>query len=202
MAKLTAEQRARVQHTFSVDELKALEDWTSRNTEGGKQLPPGVTVEQALKEQYDWQAKRKNDEASAAERDKRIDAEHTAKQQEFAKMLSITLVSKTDEVLKEDRKIVVLDILYDNKTDKDIQAVTGVIKFADVYGNHLIDLNWSHDGGIPAKHTSFEHDFSVAVNKTMETQMNLWDTGFENLKPTFDIELMTFKDGTSVKAAE
>ncbi len=202
VAKLTAEQRVRVQQMLSVDELKELEDWTARNTADGKQLPPDVTVEQALKDQYDWQTKRKMEEANAVERQKKMQEEHLARQQELARMLAITLVSKTDEVLKEDRKIVALDILYDNKTDKDIQGVTGVIRLTDVYGNKVIDISWSYDGVIASKHTNFEHDFTVAVNKSMESQVNFWNTGFDILKSNFDIDAINFKDGTSVNASE
>ena len=198
VAKLTPEQRRVVQQRLTVEQSKNLDDWISRNTTAGKGIPPGVTVEQALNDQTAWLAKQSLEAAKAAELRKQMQAKHAAKQDELARMLSVTLVSKKNKVRVDEQRFVAFDIAYANKTDKDIREVRSSLKLANIYGNPIIDLNWSYDGRISAKQTVVDHDAGVDINRSSDAQVELWDTDFERLKPDFEIKTIIFKDGTSV----
>jgi hypothetical protein len=198
VATLTDKQRTKVQQILTAEQLKNLDDWINRNTMAGKGLPPRVTIEQALKEQDAWLAKQKIDEAKAEELRRSVQAERAAKQEEFARMLSVMLLSKKNKVQEDERRYVTLEIAYENKADKDIQGVKGVLKLTDIYGDPIIDINCSYYGGISAKQTAVEHDAGVSINRSMEPQVKLWNTDFEKLKSTFEVSTITFKDGTSI----
>jgi len=198
VAKLTPEQRRVVQQRLTVEQSKNLDDWISRNATAGKGIPPGVTVEQALNDQTAWLAKQSLEAAKAAELRKQMQAKHAAKQDELARMLSVTLVSKKNKVRVDEQRFVAFDIAYANKTDKDIREVRSSLKLANIYGNPIIDLNWSYEGRISAKQTVVDHDAGVDINRSSDAQVELWDTDFERLKPDFEIKTIIFKDGTSV----
>ncbi len=112
-------------------------------------------------------------------------------------MLSVTLVSKKNKVRVDEQRFVAFDIAYANKTDKDIREVRSSLKLANIYGNPIIDLNWSYDGRISAKQTVVDHDADVDINRSSDAQVELWDTDFERLKPHFEIKTIVFNDGTS-----
>jgi len=202
VAKLTDQQRIGVRQTLTADQLKSLDDWIARNTSASKGLPAGVTVEKALKDQADWLAMQKIEEAKAGELRKRAQAERKAKQQELLKVLSVVLVSKKNTIREDERKFVALEIACDNKTDKDIQEVKGVIKLTDIYGIKITDIDWSYDSGIAARGTAIDHGAGIFINKLMESQVMLWNTDFEKMKSTFEVKTIIFKDGTGKSAPE
>jgi len=198
VSKLTHDQQAVLHAILTADQAKNLDDWIRRHTVPGKAPPAGVTVEQALKDQADWLAKQQAQKAQAADLQKQKLAEYAAKQQEFARLVSVMLVSKTNKVLRDDRKFVAFELEYANKTDKDIQALKGVMKLANVYGEPVIDIDWSYNRGISSKQTVVEHHAGIFISKSVEPQVEFWNTDFERLKFTFEVKTITFKDGTSV----
>jgi hypothetical protein len=198
VAKLTNQRRAVMHQILTADQLKKLDDWINRNAITRKGVPPGVTVKQALLDQDDWLGKQKIKETSAHELRENLQAERSARQEMFAKVLSVSLVSKKNKVQEDDRKFVSLEIAYANKADKDIRAVNGVLKLTDIYGNTVIDIDRSIDRGIPARQTVVDHDAGVFINPLMEPQVNLWNTDFDKLKFTFEVSDITFKDGKSI----
>jgi hypothetical protein len=198
VATLTDQQRAKVQQILTASQSKRLDDWIARNTAGSRRPPSGVTVEQAIKDQDGWLTKRKIAEANADEQKKRAQAERAAEHAVLAKVLYVTVVSKKNMVEMDDRKVVALEIRYDNKSDKDIRGLKGVFKLTDIYGDAIIDISWSYDGGIAARKTAIQHDAIVPIDKLVEPQATLWGTDFDQLRSTFEVNNILFKDGTSM----
>jgi hypothetical protein len=221
VAGLTDQQRVVVRRALTADQLKELDDWMVRKSnmkpeeqppatanlspdekdhwlaKAGKSLPPGITVEQALKDQGAWLAQQKIDREKAAEKEKAEQAQYVAKQAGFAKLLSVALLSKGNEVLKDDKNYVVLGLSYENKGDRDIRGVEGTLKFSDGYGNSIADIKWAFQGSIPAKQTAFQRDVDINVIKSSEPLENLWETDFEKLAFTFEINSIAFSDQPS-----
>jgi hypothetical protein len=217
---LTEDQRITVQRALTAGQLKELDDWIIRKSkvnnnrspganailsaedrnrwlaEADKNIPRGVTVRQALIDQDAWLAKQRIDEARVAEQRTRELAERAARQARFARMLSVALVSKINDVHKDEKNYVTLALSYENKTDKDIRGVEGVLNFSDIYGQAVAEISWSHQGRIPAKGTAIEHDVEVVVNKSVESLETLWETDFDKLKLVFETNAIIFSDGT------
>ena len=197
VSQLTQDQQAVLHAILTADQRKNLDDWIERRTVSGKALPTGLTVDQALKDQAEWLAKQQAQKTQVEEVQKQKLAQHAAKQQELARLVSVTLVSKTNKVLRDERKFVALVLEYANKTEKDIQAVKGVIKIANTYGEPVIDIEWTYGRGISSKQTVLEHTAGIFTSSSAEAEVELWNTDFEKLKFTFEIQSITFKDGTS-----
>ncbi len=202
VASLTDEQRKTLRQELTMDQLKKLDDWVNRNTLEGQGIPAGVTVRQALTYQAEWLSKQQMDEAKAANVRKQAQMERAMRREKFSGMLSVTLLSKKNKVQVDDQKFVTLEIAYNNKTDKDIRRVNGVLKLTDIYGNIVIDIGRSFDREIPAQQTVVDRDGGLFINLLMEPEANLWNTDFDKLKSTFETQTILFKDGTTASASE
>jgi hypothetical protein len=198
VSKLTRNQNATLHAALTADQSAELDGWIQRHTAAGANLPAGVTVDTALKDQEDWLAKQRAERAKAAELEKQRLRDLAAKQQQLASLISVALLSKTNKVMPDDRKFVALDLEYANKTDKDIQAVKGTVNLVDVYGEPVIAFDWAYNRPIRSKHTVVQHNAGVFISTSVDPQMALWDTDYNKLKFTFEIKTITFKDGTSV----
>lgn len=199
---MTDEQRMEAWKLLPVDQSEKLDGWIKRNSMNGKALPHGVTVLEAIADQTDWLAKREIEAARADEQRRRVEAARAAKQEAVAKMLSVSIVSKKNKVQADGRQVVTFEIKYENRTDKDIQGVKGLFKFGDIYGHAMSDLDWSYEGGVPANGAAVEHDAVLTIDKSNESQEDLWDTDFARLKSDFEFNAIKFKDGTSIDSHE
>lgn len=202
VSKLNEEQQKEIGKKLNAEEGAKLTAYMMRNALSGKSLPTGVTVGQAIKDQDEWLAKQKAEEAKAAEIKKRVDAERKAKLEEFAKLVSVALVGKKNSYEQYERRFVGLHIAYENKTDKDMVGVKGVLRITDIFGDKILNIRWSYDEGIPANSTRVERGSGLRVNQFMDEHMKLWNSDFEKLKATFEVQTVIFKDGTKVDAPE
>jgi hypothetical protein len=198
VSKLTRDQNAALHAVLTADQSAELDTWIQRHTGAGARLPAGVTVDQALKDQEDWLAKQQAEKTKAAELQKQRMRDLAAKQQQLASLISVALLSKTNKVLPDDRKFVVLELEYANKTDKEIQAVKGTVNLVSVYGEPVIAFDWAYNRPISSKHTVVQHNAGIFISTSVDPQVALWDTDYNKLKFRFEIKTITFKDGTSV----
>jgi|SRR5579883_2181838 len=201
VSKLTRDQRADLHAVLTADQSAELDAWIQRHTAGGAPLPAGVTVDQALKDQEAWLAARAAEKRRAAELQEQRMAAMAAKQQQLARLVSVSLLSKTNKVLPDDRRYVALELQYSNNTDKEVTAIKGKITLVNIYGEPVIAVDWSYGSPIGSKHSVIDHDAGLAINPSVESQVALWDTDYDKLKFTFEIRTIAFKDGTSVGAS-
>lgn len=202
VTKLTEEQRKELGKKLTSDEGQKLAGWMMRNALGGKEPAIGTTVGKALKEQDEWIAKQKEEEAAAAELRKKIEVDRKAKQEEFKKLLSVVLVTKKNSMGEYSQRWVGMELAYENKSDKDIQGVKGILKITDIFGDKILNVKWSYDGGVQAKQTTVEKRAGIDINQFKDSDMKLWNTDFDKLKSTFEISTIIFKDGTKIDAPE
>ncbi len=215
LSTLTQEQTAKLEKKLNGEEMRLLMGYQLRHSMsaalGGKAAPAGVTVNQAIKDQREWVEKqkqeelvaaerRRKEEADAAELKKKLDAEQKAKQEEFAKLLSAVLVGKRNVDQSYGRKFVSLQMAYENKTDKDIAGVKGVLRLTDMFDDKIMNVRWSYDGGIRAKQTIVEKGSGVDINEFKDTDMKLWNTDQDKLKAIFEPSTIIFRDGTRLDA--
>lgn len=200
--KLTEEQKAEIGQKLTADEGRKLAQWQVRNAIGSKEIPDGFTVAQAVKDQEAWEAQRKEEEAKAEELAKRVEAERKAKQEEFAKLLSVAVVAKRNHVGEYQRRMVLLDVAFENKSSKDIAGVKSVLNIADMFGDKIINITWSFDGGVAAGQTFVERGSGLEVNQFMDNHMKLWNSELEKLKIQIDTQTIIFKDGTTIEAPQ
>ncbi len=205
LSKLTDDQKTSLDKKLNGEETRLLMGYMMRQgmsqAFGGKGVPDGITVRQAIKEQRDFLEKEKQEEAKAEELRKKIEAERKAKQEEFAQLLSAVVVSKRSVEGEYSQKYVGIEMAFENKTDKDIQGVKGKLKIADIFGDLIKNTSFSYDGGIAAKKTAI-YKGSLDINRFDDKDLKLYNTDFEKLKTSFEIITIIYKDGTKVETPE
>lgn len=202
VAKLTEEQKQEMGKKLTSEEGQKLAGYLFRTSFGSKELPAGVTVGQAIKDQEAWLEKEKVEAAKAEELKKKVDAERKAKQEAFAKMLSVALVAKRNDLGEYGQRMVLLDLAYENKSEKEIAGVKGILHLNDMFGDKIMNIRWSFDEGIHAKDTSVERGSGVKINQFMDDHMKLWGTDPAKIKANYEVQTIVFKDGTRMDAPE
>jgi hypothetical protein len=202
VTKLTAEQRTELGKKLTSEEGQKLSGWMFRNVISGKEPAVGLTVRQAIKDQETWLAKEKEDEIKAAELKNKVEAERKAKQAEFDKLVTVTLINKKNAEHQYGQKFINFDMAYQNKGDKDIAGIKGTLKITDMFGDKIMNVGWSYDGGVAANKMSNERNSGVSVNEFKDNDMKLWNTDFDKIKSKFEVSTIIFKDGSKVDVPE
>jgi hypothetical protein len=203
LSTMTEEQKASLNKKLNGEEATLLLGFMMRQSMGeafgikvGKE---GITVRQAIQEQREFLEKQKQEEAKAEELKKKVEAESKAKQEEFARLLSVALVAKRNVTGEYGQMFVKVDIAFENKTPKDMQGVKGVLKIADIFGDKINNVGFSYDQGVPAGKTATYHG-QIEINRFSDTDMKLWNTDSDKLKTAFEVSTIIYKDGTKDEA--
>ena len=202
LAKLTDEQKKELGQKLTAEEGQKLAGYMMRQAMAKGDLPAGVTVEQALADQDKWIAEQKTREAEEAALAAKLEKERKLKQAEFAKLVSVAVLSKRNVEGDYGRNAVLFDIGYANKGAKDIAGVKGVLHVSDIFGDEIMNITWSYDEGIPAGGSKVETGSGVDINEFMDTHKKLWNTDFSKMKTRFEVSTIVFADGTTMQAPE
>lgn len=203
LSKITEDQQKTLDKKLNGEETRLLMGYMMRQgmsqAFGGKGAPEGITVRQAIEEQRKFLDNEKQEEAKAEELKKKVEAEWKAKQEEFARLLSAVVVGKKNVDGEYAQKYVVMEMAFENKTDKDMQGVKGTLKITDIFGDNINNAGFSYDGGVGGGKTS-TYKGQMKINEFMDKDMKLWNTDFDKLRTTFEISTIIYKDGTKVEA--
>lgn len=118
-------------------------------------IPDGMTIGKAISEQQDFAAKAlaKSEEEKAIK--EKLKAEQAKAEATMRNAVSVVLVSKKIATERGYSGIVmdeniVVEIGYQNKTDKDIAGVKGTLNIIDLFGDELCGFHVSNDTTIKA----------------------------------------------------
>lgn len=161
-------------------------------------IPDGMTIGKAIDEQRDLVAITQKKEAEAKALKEKIEAERKAQQDEIAKLVSVVLVGKKNVMQEYGRRFVKLELAFENKSDKDIAGVKGVLRIADIFGDKIINIRWSNDRGVDSMKKMVERDSGLDINQFMPEHMKLWNSDFDKLKSNFEVSTVIYKDGTKI----
>lgn len=165
-------------------------------------IPDGMTIGKAIDEQREYVNKENAKEAAEKELKARVEAEQKAKQEEFAKLISVAVTAKKNRDGDYGQRFVSFDVAYENKGDKDIAGIKGILRIADMFGDKVLSINWGFDSGVGAHKTFVEKGSGLKVNQFMDEHMKLWNTEYEKLKFSFIVSKIVFKDGSSMEMPE
>jgi hypothetical protein len=202
VAKLTEEQRVEIGKKLNADEGAKLSGYLIRTSFASKELPAGITVGQAIKEQEEWLVKEKAETAKAEELKKKVMAERKVQQDAFAKLLTVVLVAKRNSTGEYDQRMVLLDLAFENKGEKDIAGVKGILRLKDMFGDKILNMNWSFDEGVGARQTTVERGSGIKINQFMDDHLRLWNAASDKIKAVYEVKTIIFKDGTRLDAPE
>lgn len=198
---LTEKQRDELLKKLTNEERSDFAAWMLRHAMSGKTPAPETTVAQALAEQDAWRTQQKAEEAKEEALKQKVEAERAAKRAEFAKLITIAVTGKKNSENEYGQQYVSFSLAYENKSEKDIRGVKGVIRVANLFGDKIFNGSWTFDNGLPGKQSTVESG-SYEINRFIDTHQKLWETDFEKMKVTFDVQTILFKDGTQINAPE
>ena len=93
-------------------------------------------------------------------------------------------------------KLILLEFEYENKTEKEIRAFTGVTVFMDVFDRPFLRVNLTVDDRIPPGKKVSDKDRSIKMNEFSEEHKQLLAKEMENIKFRFEPRSILFSDGT------
>ena len=161
-------------------------------------LTIGEDLGRAKKKKAETEAKNKESE----ELRKKVEAQTKLMQEEFQKILTVALVNKRNVMQEYGRRFVNLDMAYENKGNKDIQGVKGVLRVTDIFGDKILNVRWSYDKGIKAGKTATEKNVGIDINQFKDDDMKLWNTDFDKLKSSFDVQTIIFVGGEKLQVTQ
>lgn len=172
---------------------------------GGKGLPPGTTVGDALKQQTKYEADQAAAAAREAELKKKLEQEQAALLAKLEKAVTVTLLSKRELHSNfnvgrisdfQEFKIGVL-----NNSDKALAGVSGEIKFIDVFDKEVGAVNFRISETIePGKSAVWTGGRDY--NQFIDTHRAVWNLEDGKYKTRFVPDAVVYADGTKLALAQ
>ncbi|HKU54019.1 MAG TPA: hypothetical protein VJP60_01540 [Rhizomicrobium sp.] len=173
---------------------------------GGSPIPAGTTVGDAIKQEKDFEAKNKAEEAAAQALKAQAQAAQAAA---IAKMshlvtfasLSIRILPKDIEAGRFSPQISVPFVIKNN-TEKEISGVKGTIVLEDLFGAPLQKLQIAADHSIPAGAQVTMPNYVWDLNQFQDADQHLMSVDLNKIKALFQPAMIVFADGTKEVAPE
>jgi len=170
---------------------------------GATGIPPGTTIQDAIKQQQQWQDEQAAKKAEEERLKQELAQRKVEAQKRFDEALTVVLVSKgfhqANTAKFEFSSYHTYTFGFQNKTDKAMLGVKGTAKFADLFGDEIKSIKVSYDKPIPVG-TSASWDAQSDFNQFSANDIKLRDTPQERINFTFIPETILFTDGTRLEA--
>lgn len=172
---------------------------------GGKGIPPGMTIGDALKEQNKYETEQAAAEAREAELKKKLEQERAAVRAQLEKAATVTLLAKRE--LPSNYHVGRISdyqefqIGVQNSSDKAIAGVSGEIKFIDVFDKEVGSVNFRIAETIEPGKTAVwtgGRDY----NKFIDEHRSVWNLEDGKYKTRFVPDTVVYADGTKLAMAE
>jgi len=95
----------------------------------------------------------------------------------------------------EFQDFITFEIAFENKTDKDIRGVKGIVSFYDIFNEKIKDIEISYDKGIN-KHSQKIWNAQIEFNPFIDSDVKLKNTEGGNLSYEWKPTVIIYEDGT------
>lgn len=157
----------------------------------------GMTYREILekaKEEKAQMDKERAEEEALAEKERLAEAERMRKLKENVR---VTVVSKGfHEGDFEDQ--ITMKFSIQNRSDKEIRAVKGTMKFTDLFDDEIKSVNFVYDDPIPANGKATWNG-GLSYNPYMGDEVQLKEKDLEDLKVIWEPESIIFADGSKLE---
>lgn len=153
----------------------------------------GKTYRDLLEEARDF---RDEQEAQMAEEKRLAEKAKEAERERIRRLNQALTVSIFDKGFAEYnyQEFVTYKFTFENKTDKDIKAFTGLITLNDLFDKEISSFTLTYDKGIPAK-SSKNWNAQTDYNPFIDKDVALKGKDLDNLKIIWTPEKIIFDDG-------
>lgn len=120
------------------------------------------------------------------------------------KDITVTITDKKnyDKDYDADRYSAFIELPYSitNNTDKDIKGIQGVLHVNDMFGEGIKNIQFDlTEKNVPAGKTIEVDGFGMEVNEFMDSDMQFYNTAYENLLFEYDFSKVIFTDGSTIE---
>lgn len=168
---------------------------------GGKGVPPGTTIGQALEAQKKWEAEQAAKRAEEEALKKKLEQERAAAMEQLNKAVTVTLLAKQELPKNYDAgrysEYQQFRIGVQNNSDKPVAGVAGEIKFIDVFDKEVGAVSFRITENIaPGKSATWigGRDY----NQFLDTHRAVWNLEDGKYTTKFIPEMVVFQDGTKL----
>jgi len=166
---------------------------------GGKGVPPGTTVGQALEAQKKWEAEQAAKRAEEQALKKKLEQERAVAMEQLNKAITVTLIAKKELPKNYDAgrysEYQEFRIGVQNNLDKPVVGVAGEIKFIDVFDKEISAVNFRISENIaPGKSATWigGRDY----NQFVDAHRAVWNLEEGKYTTKFVPDMVVFQDGT------
>ena len=168
---------------------------------GGKGIPPGTTIGQALEAQKKWEAQQAAKRAEEEALKKKLEQERAAVIEQLNKAVTVTLLEKRELPKNYDAgrysEYQLFRIGVQNNSDKVVMGVAGEIKFIDVFDKEVGAVNFRISENIePGKSVTWTGGRDY--NQFLDSHRAVWNLEEGKYTTKFVPEMVVFKDGTKL----
>jgi hypothetical protein len=174
---------------------------------GKADLPVGMTVGDAIKQQKEWLAAQKRQAEEAAALKAKLQAERAAAEKKMNDAVTVTLVGKKLRPEYGYSGILMNEWLetrvgYQNNTERPIAGVKGRIVIYDIFDKEITVLLISNDDDIlPGKSVLWEGSRSIRYGMKSDGDRKFADLPQEKYKVKWEPQVIVFKDGTKISVS-
>lgn len=168
---------------------------------GGKGVPPGTTIGQALEAQKKWEAEQAAKRAEEEALKKRLEQERAAAMEQLNKAVTVTLLAKQALPKNFDAgrysEYQQFRIGVQNNSDKPVAGVAGEIKFIDVFDKEVGAVNFRITENIaPGKSATWVGGRDY--NQFIDAHRAVWNLEEGKYTTKFIPDMVVFQDGTKL----
>lgn len=168
---------------------------------GGKGMPPGTTIGQALEEQKKWEAEQAAKRAEEEALKKKLEQERAAAIEQLNKAVTVTLLGKQELPKNYDAgrysEYQQFRIGVQNNSDKPLTGVAGEIKFIDVFDKEVGAVSFRITENIlPGKSATWTGGRDY--NQFIDSHQAVWNLEEGKYTTKFIPDMVVFQDGTKL----
>lgn len=168
---------------------------------GGKGLPPGTTIGQALEQQKKWESEQAAKRAEEEALKKKLEQERATTLQQLNKAVTVTLLAKRElpKNFEANRysEYQEFRIGVQNNSDKPVAGVSGEIKFIDVFDKEVGAVNFRISENIePGKSATWVGGRDY--NQFIDAHRAVWNLEEGKYTTKFVPDMVVFQDGTKL----
>jgi hypothetical protein len=172
---------------------------------GGKAMPAGITIRDAIAAQREFVREEQRREAEAKELRERVERERAEAQRQIDAALTVAFVGKSyspaDYSSGSYQDELNVSFAFENKSIKSIAGFKGKARFEDMFGDEISENNISYDETIPPG-KAVRWRGSINYNQFMSEHVKLRTTPTDKIKFRFIPQVVLFTDGTKLEMPE
>lgn len=168
---------------------------------GGKGIPVGTTVGQAIEAQTKWEAEQAAKRAEEAALKKKLEAERAQALQALNSVVTVTLIAKKELASNYEvgryGPVQSFHIGIQNNSEKPIVGVSGRLAFIDIFDKEVGSVNFRASEAIaPGKTVTWKG--TRDYNQFVDSHRAVWNLEEGKYTTRFVPEMVVFKDGTKM----